>query len=293
MRFFALSPLKIRPSPNAGARLRLVYQNTIRFPLARGTRHCKERPAFAFTQTASGLARLFQFLKPPVMKIVQCWDDGVVDDIRLCSLLRARGARATFNLNYGLHGAGRGHAWVYQQTKVVQRLALAELHETYLGFTIANHTLTHPFPSRLSLSEWRREVTDGRAQLQDHFQQEVSGFAYPYGEYDDALAEVVRDAGHVYARTCRNATPCLPADDNLMLATDCHHADPAFWERYGAAKAARAPVFYFWGHSYEFMTESDWADFDAKMQRISADPDVQWADLPELFNSSARNRPTF
>ncbi|RXK53484.1 hypothetical protein ESB00_17480 [Oleiharenicola lentus] len=225
-----------------------------------------------------------------MMKIVQCWDDGVVDDIRLCALLRTRGARATFNLNPGLHGARRGHDWIYQHTKVVQRLALGELCETYQGFTIANHTLTHPFPSRLSLAEWRREVSDGRKQLQDHFQQEVRGFAYPYGEHDAALAEVLRETGHCYARTCLNATPCLPARDDFILATDCHHADPAFWERYEAAKAARSPVFYFWGHSYELMTEADWAGFDAKLQRINADPEVRWADLPELFPSSAPQR---
>lgn len=226
-----------------------------------------------------------------MMKIVQCWDDGVVDDIRLCALLRARGARATFNLNYGLHGSRRGHDWVYLQSKIVQRLALGELGETYAGFTIANHTLTHPFPSRLSPSDWRREVSDGRKRLQDHFQQEVRGFAYPYGEHDALLAEIVREAGHCYARTCLNATPCLPTHDSCLLATDCHHADPAFWERYAAAKAANAPVFYFWGHSYEFMTEADWAGFDAKLQRINNDPDVSWAELPDLFTSAALARP--
>jgi hypothetical protein len=38
------------------------------------------------------------------IRIVQCWDDGVEDDIRLCALLRSLGAKATFNLNAGLHG---------------------------------------------------------------------------------------------------------------------------------------------------------------------------------------------
>lgn len=224
-----------------------------------------------------------------MMKIAQCWDDGVVDDIRLCALLRAQGARATFNLNYDLHGPKRGHDWVYLERKTVQRLARQELSETYAGFTIANHTLTHPFPSRISHATWRQEVFDGRRRLQDHFQQEVRGFAYPYGEYDAILAGIVREAGHVYARTCLNATPCLPAADSMVVSTDCHHADPAFWAYYEAAKAAGAEVFYFWGHSYEFMSEEDWACFEAKLCRINADPDVSWADLPDLFTLPAAN----
>ena len=38
-----------------------------------------------------------------MLKVVQCWDDGVINDIRLTDLLRRWGAKATFNLNPGLH----------------------------------------------------------------------------------------------------------------------------------------------------------------------------------------------
>ena len=46
-----------------------------------------------------------------MIKIVQCWDDGVVDDIRMCELLRQKDAKASFNLNAGLHGVQRGSRW--------------------------------------------------------------------------------------------------------------------------------------------------------------------------------------
>ena len=39
------------------------------------------------------------------MKVVQCWDDGVVNDVRLTNLLRKYNAKATFNLNPGNHGS--------------------------------------------------------------------------------------------------------------------------------------------------------------------------------------------
>jgi peptidoglycan-N-acetylglucosamine deacetylase len=218
-----------------------------------------------------------------MIKVVQCWDDGVVDDIRLAELLREHRAKATFNLNPGLHQATRGHTWRYNDCKDVERLARGELAAVYAGFLIANHSATHPWPTRIPLADWRAEVVDARKALQDIFSQPVTGFAYPYGDYNSSVSEAVCAAGHGYARTTRNATPSFPPSDAMGVAPDCHHAAEDFWSRYEKAKALGAPVFYFWGHSYEFVTEGDWRDFAAKLHRINADPDAVWADLPELF----------
>ena len=217
-----------------------------------------------------------------MIKVVQCWDDGVVDDIRLCGLLRGAGARASFNLNPALHGAQRSGNYRYKETKDVMRLARSELVSIYDGFTIANHSASHPWPTKIPLEDWRREVGDARKELQDLFGQPILGFAYPYGDHSSETANAVREAGHIYARTCLNATPCMPATDWMMLATDCHYAAPDFWERYERAKAAGAPAFYFWGHSYELVTAADWQAFAEQLARFNADPDAIWADLPDL-----------
>jgi peptidoglycan/xylan/chitin deacetylase (PgdA/CDA1 family) len=220
-----------------------------------------------------------------MIRIVQCWDDGVEDDIRLCELLREKGARASFNINAGMHGRERGHRWVYQESKEVLRLARQELPSVYEGFTIANHSLTHPWADRISTEEWRAEVNEGRKELQDLFGQPILGFAYPFGVTGPEISAVVREAGHVYARDCRAATPCFPPEDPMLFAADCHHAEHDFWERYARAKAANASVFYFWGHSYEFVTEEEWRIFADKLDRFNADPDAVWADLPDLFTT--------
>lgn len=218
-----------------------------------------------------------------MIKIVQCWDDGVLDDIRLCEILRAYCAKATFNLNPGLHGARRSDVWRYNDCKDVSRLSLDELTSVYAGFTIANHTVTHPFPLEITVDAWRAEVVDGRLQLQDIFQAPIYGFAYPYGQYDSARAAVIAAAGHTYGRTCESATPCTPAADRFCQPTDCHFAAPDFWERYARAKAAGAEVFYFWGHSYELVTDADWAGFSEKIARLDTDPDAAWAELTDVF----------
>ncbi|MBT3194592.1 MAG: hypothetical protein HN341_18755, partial [Verrucomicrobia bacterium] len=38
------------------------------------------------------------------MRIMQCWDDGDVDDIRLVEILKKHGAKATFNICPGANG---------------------------------------------------------------------------------------------------------------------------------------------------------------------------------------------
>ncbi|MDD5349307.1 MAG: polysaccharide deacetylase family protein [Chthoniobacteraceae bacterium] len=221
-----------------------------------------------------------------MIKIVQCWDDGVEDDIHLCEILRAKGARATFNLNSGLHGAQRGNSWRYRDCKDVYRLAKGELVANYDGFTIANHSVSHPRPTQIPIAQWKSEVEDGRKQLQDIFGQEILGFAYPFGDTNPEVMDAVREAGHVYARGVANATPCFPPADPMHFLADCHFASPDFWDRYKRAKSAGSPVFYFWGHSYEMVTEEDWNAFSGKLDRINADPDAVWANLPDLFCGS-------
>lgn len=217
------------------------------------------------------------------MKIVQCWDDGVEDDIRLCELLRSVGAQATFNLNAGLHGATRGEAWLFRGSKEVRKLAKNELAAVYEGFEIANHTLTHPSADKIAPGEWKREVLEGRSRLEDLFGRRVAGFAYPFGHCPPHAVEVVRGAGHAYARTCKNATPSFPPADPMLLAADCHFLDPRFWDLCEQAKSAGSPAFYFWGHSYELCTEGDWRSFEEKLRRLESDPDAEWGSLSALF----------
>ncbi|GHB96576.1 polysaccharide deacetylase family protein [Cerasicoccus arenae] len=218
------------------------------------------------------------------MKIVQCWDDGVNDDIRLIEILRKHAAKASFNLNPQTHQAERKGGHSEKWGKTIQRLARSELAEVYTGFTIANHSMSHPRPTEIPLEDWRSEVFDARKILQDWFQQPIHGFVYPYGDCDAATAEVVREAGHCYARTTKNATPCWVPKDPMFFHADCHFLNKEFWSLYEQAKASECGVFYFWGHSYELCTEEEWAGMDDKIARISADPDSEWAELTDLFN---------
>jgi peptidoglycan-N-acetylglucosamine deacetylase len=131
----------------------------------------------------------------------------------------------------------------------VWRLGLDELTGVYEGFTVANHTLTHPRPDPLPIDAVRREVAEGRARLQALFKQPVHGFVCPFGAFNDAVARVVRDAGHHDARITGAAGAGVDTTDPLAAVSSCHFLAPDFRQRLDRARARG--VFCFWGHSYE------------------------------------------
>jgi peptidoglycan-N-acetylglucosamine deacetylase len=218
------------------------------------------------------------------MRLVQCWDDGITDDIRLIEILRAHGAKASFNLNFGLHGDTRGEGWSFRGLKQVWRLAKPELREVYNGFTIANHTSTHPHLESIPLQDAQTQIREGKDALEQHFGVEVKGFAYPFGTYNPEVQNVLREAGHVYARTTQKVANAYPPADATAFHPNCHFLAPDFWERFEQVRAVDG-VFYFWGHSYELVSEDDWQNFDAQIARLSATEGAQWFDLPTLFET--------
>ena len=224
-------------------------------------------------------------MKEHGITVVQCWDDGVTADARVAEVLRRHNARATFNLNAGLHKEARTPGWMHQGTQV-WRLGWSEMKEVYSGFTIANHSLTHPRLDGMPPDAARRDIVEGRDRLQQFFAQPVTGFAYPGGSYDEAVMGLVREAGHVYARTTLNVACPFPPENAMAFHPCCHFLAPDLWARYEAAKSCG--VFYFWGHSYEITTEAMWTAFEALIERISSDPHARWGDVAGLFAGEAQ-----
>ena len=224
------------------------------------------------------------------MVVVQCWDDGVTNDVRLVEILRRHGAKATFNLNAGLHSKGRVETRFKHKGQTVSRLGWDEVRDVYSGFTIANHSLTHPDLANCSIADARRNVKEGRDRLQQHFNQPVLGFAYPGGSYNDNVKQVVREAGHTYARTVVPVAQCFQPADPMAFHPNCHHEVTDFWDCY--EKARESGVFYFWGHSYEMINDQMWSLFEEKIKRISNDQGAEWGIVADLFASNAPHSKT-
>jgi len=64
------------------------------------------------------------------------------------------------------------------------------------GHQIGSHTLRHPFLTRVSSAESREEVVASKKKLEDMFGVPVDHFCYPYGDHNQAVRDLVEQAGY-------------------------------------------------------------------------------------------------
>jgi len=85
------------------------------------------------------------------------------------------------------------------------------------GFEIGAHTVTHCDLRHLSDTKLHAELSASRRRLEEITGAAVDGFAYPFGAYDDRVAQAVRHAGYRYAYTCRQHLTNHGGDDPYRL----------------------------------------------------------------------------
>lgn len=71
------------------------------------------------------------------------------------------------------------------------------------GVSFGSHSVTHSTLTMLPPEEAREEVVQSRRAIEDRIGRECSAFAYPNGDFDGSVVEVVRQAGFRCALTTR------------------------------------------------------------------------------------------
>lgn len=215
------------------------------------------------------------------------YDDGYVEDIRLIETLKPYGIKATFNINSGMFSD--------EDAVSNKRMSKKQAKETYTnsGHEIASHALTHAFLDKLPLHLAINEVLEDRKNLEEMFGCVVRGFAYPYGDYNDEVVDMLKGVGIAYARTVNSTCRFSLPEDWLRLTPTCHHklsrlselADEFLADNPNADKARRAPMlFYMWGHSYEFCRENNWEILEDFAKKMGNREDIWYATNIELYN---------
>ncbi len=125
------------------------------------------------------------------------------DDALLClyenavPVLDALGLTATFYIVSGY--IGRLSHWdVYQRPHMDQDQIRELLRK---GHRIGSHTATHPDLRRLSDTELRTELEGSKADLENRFGVAINSIAYPFGFYNDRVAQAAARAGYGSALT--------------------------------------------------------------------------------------------
>lgn len=211
------------------------------------------------------------------------YDDGVKQDARFAELINRYGLKCTFNLNSGLIPEKYSPESPY--------LTLSEMKRVYAGHEIATHALTHPHLEELSYEEVCREIREDRQNLEKWTGASVTGHAYPFGTYNDAVIKALRDCGIRYARTCKSTLDFTPPENPLLLHPTCRHSNPEVFrliDRFLAAEPTDGDLlFYMWGHTYEFDWNSEgnsWEHIEEIFRRVSGRDDVEYVTNAQFFD---------
>lgn len=199
------------------------------------------------------------------------YDDGREFDVRLAEIFDRFGARCTFNLNASNIGRER-----YIDKAFVKELSLR--HE------VACHAYTHPFLERLPVDRIVAELIDDRKQLEDITGKPIIGMAYPYGTHDGDVRAALRACGIRYGRTTAATNAFNVPDDYITWNPSCHHRGTLKLADSFLQKNAALPLFYVWGHSFEFDSDGNWQLMEELLTRLSERDDIWYATNAEIYD---------
>lgn len=213
------------------------------------------------------------------------YDDGVVQDAHLVNILDKYGLKATFNLNSG--------PMAEAEERENGRLNVIQAKELY-GSThheVAIHTVWHPSLVDLSPQEVQWQVAEDQRALERIFGKPIRGMAYPFGTYNEAVVDSLKQMGIAYARTA-NSTGTFTLPDNwLQWTATCHHGDTRLWELVdqflddSSEDNTDSPplLFYLWGHSYEFDDQKNWDVLETFCRKMGKRSDIWYATNLEIY----------
>ena len=133
----------------------------------------------------------------PKKSVLITFDDGYANNIRAAlPLLERYNFRATIFIIADYIGKNNSFE-VDSRYAAADMLTVQELGQWLAaGGSIGSHTLSHPFLSKLSSDDKRREIEQSKSALEQLTGVEVISFCYPYGDFDVECMKLVERAGY-------------------------------------------------------------------------------------------------
>lgn len=139
----------------------------------------------------------------PEKSIILTFDDGYQDNyLYAFPILKKYNFTATIFLVSGCIGGT--NEWDRTSQKGSIRLLFPdEIKEmAEYGISFGAHTVTHPHLPPLNEKEAFQEIAKSKEEIEKILSQEVISFCYPYGEYNDNIKRMTKDAGYKCACAC-------------------------------------------------------------------------------------------
>ncbi len=171
------------------------------------------------TITGEDLIRyLKQKRRLPSRAVMITFDDGYEDNyLYAYPIMKKYGIKATIFIV--ADEMGRYNAWdvILNKQPFNPLLNWDEASEmSHHGIEFGSHTLTHPHLAKIDLKQAKREIFDSKAEIEHQLGVEVTTFAYPYGNYDKNVVDLIKQAGYGCAFTTRTG-PVLRQSDPYLL----------------------------------------------------------------------------
>jgi peptidoglycan/xylan/chitin deacetylase (PgdA/CDA1 family) len=182
---------KLGPRPS-GVRLKGLYVSGDTF-----SRQLRELRAAGFEP-----GTLSKWDATPPRQVILTFDDGYSNVLRNgMAPLAEHGFRAIQFLPVNF--LGKRNEWDVAAGEAPEAIMdVSQVREWIsAGHEIGSHTLSHPFLTQLSRVQAREEIAASRRKLEDLFGRSILHFCYPYGDCDDHVRELVREADYQTACT--------------------------------------------------------------------------------------------
>jgi len=235
--------------------------------------------------------------------VTTSWDDGNVLDVRLAALLDKYGVKGTF----------------YIAPNIKNRLSNDEIIAISNKHEIGAHTMDHPLLTEISTEEIKKQIAQSKDYLEKIIGKQVRMFAYPAGDYNASIIDIVKSQGFEGARTTHDWSWIQPADA-FEIPTSLHVYPYPIRPRVGSIRAGFQPlfhnlpkiirfrlplkaafscrglffamfdrayadggVFHIWGHSWEIDKYKMWEDLESVLKHISSCEGVEFKTNGEII----------
>ncbi len=237
------------------------------------------------------------------------WDDGHPLDARVAELLSRYGFQGTFYVPVS-------------NREGLPVMPAGEMRRLGQGFEIGSHTLDHCYLKTVEAAEARRQIAEGKNQLEQILGYRVRGFCYPGGHRTVAHRQMVVDAGFDYARTIGSFYRTLPADPfrmpttiqfyphgrvvlvrNFIMCEEWGRNRDLFFISMGRSNfisrlqamldyvCLHGGVFHLWGHSWELEAFDGWRQLDSFLRYVAGRiPAERRLNNREVLAASRRER---
>jgi peptidoglycan/xylan/chitin deacetylase (PgdA/CDA1 family) len=155
---------------------------------------------------------LFCGIELPGRSVVLTFDDGC-DNFREFALpvLREHGYPSTMFLVANM--LGRTTEWMTDmpfQSRLMSGEVIREIGDVG-DVTFGSHSMNHVRLAECDLKTAKAEVFESKDRLENLLGREVPDFCYPYGSYNEAVRNLVEEAGYKTGLTCnRGGAACSP-----------------------------------------------------------------------------------